>query len=145
MIMIVMIMFFILRIVAMNWVFWIHLWYFFLSRNRSFGFLQIFRLHRLLRDLLIKYPDWEKLGLQVLSEVWGEVEVGTVGAAVQGEALGAGVVEVSLDTVLPGLGHGLHAGLGLLAPSGAARPATDIAIVTVAAVAAIEAVSKGVA
>ena len=98
-----------------------------------------------IHDLQIKYPDWEKLGLQILSEVWGEVEVGAVGAAVQGEALGAGVVEVGLDAVLPGLGHGLHAGLGLLAPPGAARPATDIAIVTVTAVATVKAVSQGVA
>ena len=53
------------------------------------------------------------------------------------------MVQVGLDAVLPGLGHRLHA--GLLAPPGAARPAANIVIVTVTAVAAVEAVSQGVA
>ena len=91
------------------------------------------------------YPDWQKLRLEILSEVWREVEVGAVTAAVQGEPLGPGVVQVGLDAVLPGLGHRLHAGLWLLAPPGAARPAANIVIVTVTAVAAVEAVSQGVA
>ena len=90
------------------------------------------------------YPYWEKLWLKVLSEVWRKVKVGTVGAAVQGESLGARVVKVGLDAVLPGLGHGLDAGLGLLAPPRAASPAANIAIVTMAAVSTVKAVSQGV-
>ena len=91
------------------------------------------------------YPDWQKLWLEILPEVWGKVEVCAVPAAVQGEPLGAGVVQVGLYTILPGLWHCLHARLWLLAPPGATSPASNIAIVTVAAVAAIEAVSQGVA
>lgn len=91
------------------------------------------------------YPDWQKLWLEILSEVRRKVEVGAVTAAVQGESLGAGVVQVGLDAVLPGLGHCLYTWLWLLAPPGAARPAANIVIVTVTAVAAVEAVSQGVA
>ena len=54
------------------------------------------------------------------------------------------MVEVGLDTVLPGLGHGLDTGLGLLAPPRAASPAANIAIVTVTAVSTVKAVTQGV-
>ena len=54
------------------------------------------------------------------------------------------MVKVGLDAVLPGLGHGLDTGLGLLAPPCAASPAANIAIVTVTAVSTVKAVSQGV-
>ena len=65
-------------------------------------------------------------------------------SAVQGESLSVPMVKVGLDAVLPGLGHGLDTGLGLLAPPRAASPAANIAIVTVTAVSTVKAVTQGV-